>query len=265
MKSFLQYITEDMPVETGYSLRASGGRSHVSKTPRQSKSTLLGKIGPYEVHHHARDDEDGPTISIRHKGVQVGEMGLTRTGKHVEVSEPMMVGAHRGKKALVKNLVPKVYSMIADKIAPVQSGEIQTGRGRSVWRRLSSLRPLKIHSPYSVERFTHPNHPTLALHDVHFDDYVDAHGGGIWSEANLKQAKRILAKNGMSEDSLAKIKKIEHLPNPDEFKRTFVNPKNIDRYDPAKHDSFVYSNADDMGSGSHIVLRTQPKGRKSSK
>jgi len=265
MKSFLQYITEDMPVETDYSLRTSGGRSHVSKTPRKSKSTLLGKIGPYKVHHHARDDWDGPTISIRHKGVKVGEMGLKRTGKHVEVSEPMLVGAHRGKNALVKNLVPKVYSMIADKIAPIQSAEIQTNRGRSVWRRLSSLRPLNIHSPYSVERFTHPNHPTLTLHVRHFDDYSDAHGGGNWSEANIRQAKRILAQNGMTRDSLAQMKRIEDLPTPDEFKRTFINPKKIARYDPAKHDSFVYSKDEYHGSASHIVLRTQPKGRKSFK
>lgn len=264
MKSFIQYITEDMPVETDYSLRASGGRSHVSKTPRKSKSTLLGKVGPYEVHHHARDDWDDPTISIRHKGVQVGEMGLVRRGKHVEVSEPMVVGSHRGKNALVKNLIPKVYSMIADKIAPVQSGEMQTKRGRSVWRRLSALRPLKIHSPYSIERFAHPKHPTLALHGVHFDDYADAHGGGSWSQANLKRAKKILAQHGMTRDSLAQMKRIKDLPNPDEFERIFVNPKKIARYDPAKHDSFVYSKDEYHGSASHIVLRTQPKDRKSS-
>ena len=260
MKSFLQYITEDMPAEVNYGIRPS-----VSKKPRQSKSKLIGKIGPYEVHHHARDDEDGPTISIRHKGDQVGQMELLRAGKHVQVSEPMVVGSHRGKNALVKNLIPKVYSMIADKIAPVQSGELQTKRGRSVWRRLSALRPLKIHSPYSIERFAHPKHPTLALHGVHFDDYVDAHGGGNWSEANLRRAKRILAQHGMTKHSLAQMKRIKDLPNPDEFKRTFVNPKKIARYDPAKHDSFVYSKDEYHGSASHIVLRTQPKGRKSSK
>ena len=264
MKSFLQYITEDMPVETDLSLQTLGGRSSVSKTPRQSKSSLLGKIGPYEVHHHARSAKLGASISIRHKGVQVGEMGLSRANpKYVEVVQPMVVGAHRGKNALVKNLVPKVYSMIADKIAPVQSGEMQTSRGRSLWRRLSSLRPLKIHSPYSVRRYTHPNHPTLALYGEHFNDYSEAHADGYG--IMLRRAKRILAQHGMPKDSLAKMKKLEDLPHPDEFKKTLVNPRNINRYDPAKHDSFVYSKESDMGSTSHIVLRTQPKSRKTSK
>lgn len=158
MKSFLQYLLE-MPVmrnrESPKSLQLT-----VDTKPPSIPSKLLGKIGPYQIHHH--DDADEPAISVRHKGKQVGILPIVRVGKEITFDIPTMSRKHSGKRALVKDLVPKIYAMVADNIAPIVSSETQSTGGRSVWARLSKMRQVTASaSPYARSSISTPVSPNL--------------------------------------------------------------------------------------------------------
>ena len=229
-------------------------RGHtVSPKVPKSKSRKLGNIGPYEVHHHEYDDfrDDGYSpemVSVRHGGKQVGEFEINRGGRKspIRIEFPTMAAAHRGKKALVKNLVPKVYAMIADKVGTLESGEQQTKGGRSIWARLSKMRPVKIGKSSelasrstSAEYFSHPNHPNLRLNLDQHADYEDIHSGiGDWS--TVRNAKSRLRELGMNKKVLARMKTAKDLPHPNDFKRKTINLSRMGNYNPTKHDDIVY-------------------------
>jgi hypothetical protein len=248
LKSFKQYLlAEDMPeYQDGGSVR---GHTVSPKIPR-SKSTKLGNIGPYEVHHYKNatgyDDE---MVSLHHDGKQVGQFTFYRGGRNapIRIDFPTMAAAHRGKKALVKNLVPKVYGMIADKIGTVESGEQQTKGGRSIWTRLSKMRPVRIRRSSelasrstSAEYFSHPNHPNLRLNLDQHADYEDIHSGIESGWATVRHAKTRLRELGMNKKVLARVKTVKDLPHPNDFKRKTINLSKMGNYNPTKHDDIVY-------------------------
>jgi len=159
-----------------------------------------------------------------------------------------MTAAHRGKKALVKNLVPKVYAMIADKIGTVESGEQQTKGGRSIWTRLAKLRPVrigissKLGGSQTAEYFSHPEHPNLRLNVKQHGDYegiyLEIEDGGGWS--TVGEAKRKLRELGMNKKVQAQMKTVEDLPHPDDFERKTIDLSSMDNYNPREHDNIVY-------------------------
>ena len=247
MLRFKQYLlAEDMPEYQD----GGGAREHTvsPKIPR-SKSTKLGNIGPYEVHHHEDDDLAGEIVSVRHGGKQVGQFDIRRDGRKlpIRIDFPTMTAAHRGKKALVKNLVPKVYAMIADKIGTVESGEQQTKGGRSIWTRLSKMRPVKIgrsselaSRSTSAEYFSHPNHPNLRLNLDQHADYEDIHSGIEDGWSTVRNVKTRLRELGMNKKVLARMKTAKDLPHPKDFKRKTINLSKMGNYNPRKHDDIVY-------------------------
>lgn len=247
MKRFKQYLAEDMPEYQ----EGGGARNHtVSPKLPKTPSTKLGNIGPYEVHHYENatglDDE---MVSIQHRGKQVGQFTFYRVrNRPIRIDFPTMAAAHRGKKALVKNLVPKVYGMIADKFGTIESGEQQTKGGRSIWTRLSKMRPVKIgrsselRGDQSAEYLSHPNHPNVRLnweqHADYEDTYLELTDGGGWS--TVGEAKRKLRKFGIDRKILAGMKTVKDLPHPDDFKRKTINLSRMGNYNPTKHDDIVY-------------------------
>jgi len=227
-----------------------GAREHTvsPKIPR-SKSTKLGNIGPYEVHHHEDDELAGEIVSVRHGGKQVGQFDIRRSGRNspIRIDFPTMTAAHRGKKALVKNLVPKVYAMIADKIGTVESGEQQTKGGRSIWARLAKMRSVKIGKSSelasrstSAEYFSHPNHPNLRLNLDQHADYEDIHSGIEDGWSTVRNVKTRLRELGMNKKVLARMKTAKDLPHPKDFKRKTINLSKMGNYNPKKHDDIVY-------------------------
>ena len=267
MKSFSQFLQEDFPMMEPSSRHA--GNTFTTRIP-DGPSTKLGRIGPYEVHHHHEIDQ----VSVQHKGKQVGVMDISNVGRgRISINMPEMHRKHSGKNALVRNLVPKVYSMIADKIAPIESGTTQTPGGRSIWKRLAKMKPVTLgtptgfRAPTSVKVHTHSKHPNLFMNAGNFEDYADEHealhGGEYAGYGDFKNAKEHLAVSGMHPKRLAAIKKKEHLPHPNEFKKKTIKLSDIKKYNPAVHDSFVYGHPFQEDGNEDIVLRLDGKKKKS--
>ena len=267
MKSFKQFLKEDFPMMEPSSRHR--GHTFTARIP-DGPSTKLGRIGPYEVHHHHEIDQ----VSVQHKGKQVGVMDIANIGKgRISIVMPEMHRKHSGKNALVRNLVPKVYSMIADKIAPVESGTVQTPGGRSIWRRTAKMRTVTVamgtgfRIPQSVKVHTHSKHPNLFMTAGNFEDYADEHdalhGGEYAGYGSFKNAKEHLAVSGMHPKVLGRITKKEHLPHPNEFKKKTIKLSDIKKYNPAVHDSFVYGHPFQEDGNEDIVLRLDGKKKKS--
>jgi hypothetical protein len=273
MKRFLQYLAEDMPhqVESRVGLRSSP-----SRTPPESKSIHLGNIGPYSIHQHPYDtgetgEKEGMMISIRHKGKHIGEMTVARSddSPHLTVDWPNLHRSHRGKRAKVKNLVPKVYGLLADKLGTIDSSGVQTAGGRSIWRRLAGMRKVKIARPAyignTVGAFSHPKHEGLMMSPSHFSEYEDLHNWreGGFGGAGVGTLKKMLANAGMAKESVSKIRTFADLPHPKTFREKRLNIKSVDQYIPAKHDPFIYTTGDaentDDDSGKENILRLPPR------
>jgi hypothetical protein len=262
MKRFLQYLSEDFPA---FEAETMGG-SISSRAPEEPMKHL-GTIGPYKIVHHSHDHQDytGGVVSVLHKGKQVGEFPLVKKGKYLNVSAPMLVRTHRGKNALVKNLGSKVYGMIADKIGSIESETTHTIGGRYLWRKLAKLRPVTVANetgliaPNTVHVYTHPNHPNLKMPSEHFDTYADnhqtIHDSDMTKYVKLSEIKKDLSGLGMDKKAVSAIKTKDDLPHPRQFKKTVVNLKKIGRYDPDKHDTFVYGQPYEEGRNKDIVLR----------
>ena len=265
MKRFSEFLLEFPMVEPSSRHR---GHTFTSRIP-DGPSTKLGNVGPYEVHHHHEIDQ----VSVQHKGKQVGVMDISRVGRgRISINMPEMHRKHSGKNALVRNLVPKIYSMIADKVAPIESGTHQTDGGRSIWRRTAKMRTVTVgtpagsRAPTSVNVYTHPRHPNLSMNAGNYEDYSDEHealhGGEYAGYGDFKNAKEHLAVSGMHPKRLAAIKKKEHLPHPNEFKKKSIKLSDIKKYDPAKHDSFVYGHPFQEDGNEDIVLKLDGKKKK---
>jgi len=267
MKRFLQYLAEDMPHQEEGRV---GLRSSPSRNAPESKSVHLGNIGPYSIHQHPFDngetgDNEG-IISIRHKGKHIGEMTIARSddSPHLTVDWPNIHPSHRGKKAKVKNLVPKVYSLLADKLGTIDSSGVQTAGGRSIWRRLAGMRKVKIARPgyigNTVGAFSHPKHEGLMMPPSDFSEYEEHHNSREqgFGGANVGTLKKMLAKAGMAKEAVSKIKTFADLPHPKTFREKRLNIKKVDQYIPAKHDPFIYTKGDDVNhddSGIENILR----------
>ena len=114
MKRFLQYLSEDMPIEHP---AASVGYQYSTKPkmePNIKHIEHLGNIGPYEVHHFKDSDNyDASTVTVHHDGKQIGVFKLVSGGRRggkpvVAVDTPNIHREHRGKKAKVPNRASKV-------------------------------------------------------------------------------------------------------------------------------------------------------------
>lgn len=265
MKRFSEFLLEFPMVEPSSRHR---GHTFTSRIP-DGPSTKLGNVGPYEVHHHHEIDQ----VSVQHQGKQVGVMDISRVGRgRISINMPEMHRKHSGKNSLVRNLVPKVYSMIADKVAPIESGTHQTGGGRDIWRRVAAMKrvtvgtPAGSRAPTSVRVHTHPNHPNLSMNAANFEDYASEHealhGGEYAGYGDFKNAKEHLAVSGMHPKRLAAIKKKEHLPHPNEFKKKTIKLSDIKKYNPAVHDSFVYGHPFQEDGNEDIVLKLDGKKKK---
>ena len=268
MKRFLEYISEDFP-QFEQQLMGGSISTHTPEEPIKH----LGNIGPYKIVHHSHDHRDftGGIVSVLHKGKQVGEFPLVEKGKYLNVYSPMLLRTHRGKKALAKNLAPKVYGMIADKIGSIESETKHTIGGRSLWRKVAKLRPVEVANetgilaPNTVHVYTHPDHPNLQMSGDHFDTYLDhhqtIHDPEMSRFAKLSVIKKDFSDFGMDKKAVDAIRTKDDLPHPRQFKKTVINLKKIKRYDPAKHDIFVYGQPYEEGRNMDIVLRLH--GRKS--
>lgn len=243
--------------------------SGMSSVPPEEPMKHIGTIGPYKIIHHSQDHPEfhGGIVSVVHKGKQVGEFPLMRNGKYYVPRVPVLATAHRhrSKKALVKNLAPKVYAMIADKIGPIESETHHTSSGRSLWRRLAKIRPVTVGNETGLQAsnivhvYTHPSHPNLRMSGDDFETYRDhhetIHDPDMGRFASLSDIKKDFAALGMDKKAVGAIRTKSDLPHPRQFKKTAVNLKQIKRYDPAKHDEFVYGRPYEQGRNQDIVLR----------
>lgn len=248
--------------------------TRISSLPPEEPMKHIGTIGPYKIIHHSEDhpEFDGGVVSVVHKGKQVGEFPLIRNGKYYVPRIPVIAGAHRSKKALVKNLAPKVYAMIADKIGPIESETHHTSGGRSIWRRLAKMRPVTVGNETGLQGsnivhvYTHPSHPNLRMSGDDFETYRDdhetIHDPDMSTFVNLRGIKKNFSLFGMDKKAVAAIRTKSDLPHPRQFKKTVVNLKQIERYDPAKHDVFVYGQPYEEGRNRDIVLRLHGRKQK---
>lgn len=171
MKSFKQYLSEEPIQVSGW----PRGRSKylVGQKP-MLPSKLIGRIGPYSlVLPHDQDvaGEDlhfsaDRTYHIVHGKKIVGELPTENYGRsRISVRSPIVHADHAGKLARVKDLIPKMYGLLADKTnKTIESGEVQSKGGRSVWRRLAGIRPVMMDNPNTgtIELYDPKKHEKMA-------------------------------------------------------------------------------------------------------
>ena len=148
MKSFKQYLLE-APEMAPY----SGRPEYLSRLVPSVPGNVIGKIGSYSLirpheEHPLYPDMDDDVYHLVHKKQIVGIFPVQRLlGRRATIYNPVIHKTHAGKNAKVKNLVPKVYGTLADKLKlTIKSGDEQTRGSRSVWRRLAGIRP--VHMEY---------------------------------------------------------------------------------------------------------------------
>lgn len=152
MKSFKQYLLEAPQMYN------TGGRpEYLPRLVPSVPGKLIGNIGSYSLilpheEHPLYPDPDGyeNVYHLVHKKQIVGIFPVSHIdpgGRRANIYNPMIHKTHAGKNAKVKNLVPKVYATLADKLRlTIESGDSQTRGSRSVWRRLAKIRP--VHMDY---------------------------------------------------------------------------------------------------------------------
>jgi hypothetical protein len=224
-------------------------------------------------------------VSVHYKDKQIGVVPLAHAGtfqgkRLVQSSNPSFDTAHRGKKAKVRNLVPKVYGMIADKVAALESGDYQTDGSKSVWKRLSKMRPIRIRNiggSSSVSHHTHKEHPKLKMEGGTFKDYSYSYRSALNAakesnerprsqkarralDRNIGYLKNRLADGGMDWSKLRRMSELRHFPHPRTFAKTTSKINSQQRYSPEKHDSVVYSDA--QGDAFTLVATPRGKGKK---
>ena len=137
-------------------------------------SKLIGRIGPYSLvlpHNQnvAGEDLNFPadrTYHIVHGKKIVGELPTEKYGRsHISVNSPIVHADHAGKRARVKDLIPKMYGLLADKTnKKIESGGEQSKGGRSVWRRLAGIRPVMMDNSRTgtIELYDPKKHERMA-------------------------------------------------------------------------------------------------------
>jgi len=152
MKSFKQYITETPILDA----TSRGVSKYLTKQPPPMvPGKLIGRVGSYSLirphdiedilqrYSHRVDD----IYHIVHKKKIVGELPVSVSQFGMTVHNPMIHYEHAGKKAKVRNLVPKLYGLLADKTnRRIYSGLTQSLGGASVWERLAFMRPVTLHN-----------------------------------------------------------------------------------------------------------------------
>ena len=151
MRSFKEYLLEAPEM-----IQSSRRPDYLSKLVPSVPGKLIGKIGSYSLirpheDHPLYSDMDGDVYHLVHKKQIVGIFPVNELlGRRATIYNPAIHKTHAGKNAKVKNLVPKVYGTLADKLKlTIESGDQQTRGSRSVWRRLAQIRP--VHMDYDRE------------------------------------------------------------------------------------------------------------------
>lgn len=264
-------LDEDMPYMTDTGSRRPG----FDYKSEPEIPTELGKIGSYRVFHHKNHEEAGTeAVSIVHRNKQVGVIPIERYSGRISPSYPMVAAAHSSRRARVKNLMPKVYGLIADKLGTIESGSEQTPGSRSVWARLARMREVRVKGPDAQKRVTrtysHPEHPSLEMsdsrHGYYSRRYRDlktytrlARGTGRTAQSNarfasatLRELRSSLHRSGMPIGKARNIRTFDQLPHPRSFQKKVTREAPITgRYSPEKHDATVYH--PDRG-GSYTLL-----------
>ena len=234
----------------------------------------MGRIGRYEIHHHQDDDTSSSTAFITHGGRTIGNIPLGHMGKNIVTPEgPSIHPAHRGGKAKVKNLMPKVYAMIADKLGKtVESDLTQTKGSASVWARLAKMRKIKIAHKGTMKLINHPvaglidsrdyNHHRK-VHNYYLKQHAAAQkqlGTAIRQNdrgairdinADIKDFKNRVTRHG----EVYGIKFGEQMPKINSSSRINLNGQT---YVPSKHEKTVYH----PQIGDRFRLRLTPKRKK---
>lgn len=254
-------LDEDMP----FVMDVGERRPRFDYSPKPNVPAILGKIGPYKVMHHPHHGEaESEAISIIHRDKQVGVVPIERYKGRISPSYPMVAPGHSSKRARVKNLVPKVYAMIADKLGTVESGSEQTPGSRSVWARLARMRDVQIKGPKSKPKpiitYTHPDYARASVDASRFDYYSRRYrsmmsytrtatrtpgerGRNFGRHASdvMRELRSALHRSGVARGKVVSMKKAEHFPHPRTFKKITTKVEPVQgRYSPQKHDDTVY-------------------------
>ena len=270
-KSFKQYLLEvPMVFSANKGVKPwSTPEEALGLKPGSMEKKLLGKIGSYEVHHYT--DPYNEIVGVSHKGKHIGEFPIEEDGYidgHININQPTVHPSHRGKNAKTRNLVPKVYSMIAKHIAPIASGDQQSLGGRSIWKRLAKMHDVRISHGIgrwrpSIEMHTHPMLPT-PITEFQRTNYEEAHDSVSNGYDGIGVAKKLLKSFGMDKDRLSRITKLPHLPLPSYFRSKKIDLSG--RYDPKAHDKYIYAPAyprdddpDETAADYRLVLNLDKK------
>lgn len=273
-------LDEDMP----FVMDVGERRPRFDYSDKPNMPTMLGKIGPYKVMHHPHHREaESEAISIIHRDKQVGVVPIDRYQGRISPSYPMVAPGHSSKRARVKNLVPKVYGLIADKLGTVESGSEQTPGSRSVWARLARMRDVQIKGPRSkpkpIVTYTHPDHPRASVDAKRFDYYSRRYRDmkayartaartpgqrgrdfNTYAKGAMRELRSALHRSGVARGKLVGMKKVEHFPHPRTFTKTTTPVEPVQgRYSPQKHDATVYH---PMHGGDYTLLLPGKKVRK---
>lgn len=173
MISFKQYLLEAPEM-----IQSSRRPDYLLKLVPSVPGKLIGKIGsysliqPHEDHPLYYPNMDQVIYHLVHKKQIVGIFPVNEfLGRRATIHNPGIHKTHAGKNAKVKNLVPKVYGTLADKLKlTIESGDQQTRGSRSVWRRLAQIRPVHmnydrevtVYNPEEHERRAYSRRPDLS-------------------------------------------------------------------------------------------------------
>lgn len=277
-------LDEDMPYMTDTRSRRPGfDYKSEPEIPAQ-----LGKIGSYRIFHHKNHEEAGSeAVSIVHRNKQVGVIPIERYSGRISPSYPMVAAGHSSRRARVKNLIPKVYGLMADKLGTMESGSEQTPGSRSVWARLAKMRDVRVKGPDAQKRVTrtysHPEHPGMEMSRSRYDYYsrryrdLKAHtriargtrtslaqDHARFARAALRELRSSLHRSGMVMGKARNIRTIDQLPHPRSFKKKVTRDAPISgRYSPQKHDATVYH--PERGGEYTLLLPGKKKAKRKSK
>lgn len=146
--------------------------------------THIGRVGPYKVIHVPDDmgDADSGVFHIMHRDTRVGYIPYgVHSRDTIQMEGPNLMHTHRGAKAKVKNLMPKVYGLISDKTKKrIMSDTLQSKGGASIWRRLAGMRKVTVkhYNPdelpkYRITgRYIPDKHEKIVYDRTHGTDYA---------------------------------------------------------------------------------------------
>lgn len=145
MKSFSQFVHCRLIEEPDIGYLES--KRYITRNTPPPKS--LGKIGPYHLVHVPEDSngrKEYGIVHVFHKKTHVGYLPFEKFRRgQIQINGPSIKQGHRGTKARVRDLMPKVYMRIADRLnVSILSDVVQSPGGASVWKRLAATRPLQV-------------------------------------------------------------------------------------------------------------------------